>query len=95
MTREETLKAANECVNGMREQDYGTPEDNFDRIAKLWNAYLYSDKEIPAHTITAKDVSMMMSLMKIARVRSGGNVDCFVDLAGYAACGCEIFTKDS
>ena len=34
---------------------------------------------------------MMMALMKIARVKSGGGTgDSFVDLAGYAACGGEI-----
>lgn len=34
---------------------------------------------------------MMMSLLKIARIKSGGGTgDSFVDLAGYAACGGEL-----
>lgn len=34
---------------------------------------------------------MMMCLLKVARIRSGGGTgDSFVDLAGYAACGAEI-----
>ena len=38
------------------------------------------------------DVAMMMSLMKIARIKNGGGSgDSFVDLAGYAACGGEIW----
>lgn len=42
---------------------------------------------------TAKDVAVMMALMKIARIKTGtGTADCFVDLAGYAACGGEIAT---
>lgn len=35
MNRLETLKAAAECVCGSREEDYGSPEDNFDVIAGL------------------------------------------------------------
>lgn len=37
------------------------------------------------------DVAMMMSLLKIARIKNGGGTgDSFVDLAGYAACGGEL-----
>lgn len=41
MNREEILKAAAKCVCGDREQDYGSPEDNFRTIASMWNSYLY------------------------------------------------------
>lgn len=34
MTRSDVLKAADKCVNGQRQTDYGTPEDNFTIIAK-------------------------------------------------------------
>lgn len=91
MKREEILDKAKECVCGQREQDYGKPEDNFQVIADLWNAYLRPDNFI----ITSKDVAVMMALMKIARIRSGtATDDCFVDLAGYAACGGEISSLD-
>ena len=90
MTREEILAKARECVCGQREQDYGTPESNFQLIADLWNDYLYSGKD-GADFITPTDVAMMMSLLKIARIRNGGGTgDSFVDLAGYAACGGEL-----
>lgn len=91
MTREEILNLAKTCVCGKREQDYGSPESNFQLIADLWNAYLYStDNGI----ITPTDVAMMMALLKIARIRNGGGTgDSFVDLAGYAACGGEIFAN--
>lgn len=86
MTRAEILDEAKKCVCGKREQDYGSPEDNFKVIADLWSAY-YGAK------FTSLDVAMMMSLLKIARVKSGGGTgDSFVDLAGYAACGGEIKT---
>ena len=40
--------------------------------------------------IDAKDVAMMMVLLKIARIAAGGGkADSWIDLAGYAACGAE------
>lgn len=51
MNRLDTLKAAAECVCGSREDDYGSPEDNFSVIAALWTAYTGTD-------ITPKDVAM-------------------------------------
>lgn len=83
MTRRECLETAEHMVNGDREHDYGTPEDNFKTIAGLWSAYLGKE-------ISSIDVAMMMALMKIARIKAGTKPDSFVDLAGYAACGAEI-----
>ena len=93
LTREETLRTAMDCVCGDREQDYGSPENNFQAIANLWMDYLQGrgilDGEIRPH-----DVAAMMALLKIARVASGqSKPDNWVDIAGYAACGCEIQTK--
>ena len=86
--REECLRRANEIVNGQREQSYGTPEDNFKVIAEMWSAYLETD-------VSAVDVAMMMSLLKIARISTGTfKEDSFIDLAGYAACGYEIATMN-
>ena len=87
MTRTDILQTAWECVCGEREQDYGTPENNFARIARLWRAY-------SGHEYTPVDVAMMMALLKIARIKTGtGTADSFVDLAGYAACAGEIATS--
>ena len=92
-TRSDILDLAKKCVCGKREQDYGTPESNFQLIADLWNQYLFKEpgaKEV--FGIGPMDVAMMMGLMKIARIRNGGGSgDSFVDLAGYAACGGEIW----
>ena len=84
MTRAEILEKARVCVCGERQTDYGSPEDNFKRIADLWSAYT-------GHSYTPLDVSMMMALLKVARIKAGGTDDSFIDLAGYAACGGEIF----
>lgn len=87
MKRKEVLSLADQCVNGKREQDYGSPEDNFRTIANLWTDY----KGVEFTTV---DVAMMMALLKIARIKNGGGTgDSFVDLAGYAACGGELATE--
>lgn len=89
MKRSEILNEACVCVCGHRVQDYGSPEDNFARIGRLWSAYLGID-------ISALDVAMMMCLFKAARIKTGtGTADSFIDLAGYAACGGEIATERS
>lgn len=97
MNRSETLKAAEQCVCGDREEDYGNPENNFSNIADGFTWYLTSAypalkkplKEIGG--LKSLDIAMMLAVMKVARV-AGGRVksDNFVDLAGYAACGAEI-----
>lgn len=94
MKREEILAAARKCVCGDREQDYGSPEHNFDTIARMWAAYLHAVKVNQGGRdfyITGKDVAAMLGLLKIARIASGhGKMDNWIDLAGYAACGGEI-----
>lgn len=90
MTRAEILAAAQKCVCGDREQGYGSPENNFLTIGNLWTVYLAAEgKQI--ERITAKDVAVMLALLKIARIASGhAKADNWIDLAGYAACGGEI-----
>lgn len=84
MTRPEILDKAKACVVGDREQDYGSPESNFGRIANLWTAFLNI-------TITPVEVAAMLALLKIARIASGhAKEDNWIDLAGYAACGGEL-----
>lgn len=92
LTRADILHAAEKCVCGQRETDYGTPEDNFETIAELWKTYLRRAcvDEAGGVYIDANDVAMMMALLKIARIAAGGGkADSWIDLAGYAACGAE------
>lgn len=92
LTRADILHAAEKCVCGQRETDYGTPEDNFKAIAELWSAYLdrMSVGKYGNTIVEAKDVAAMMALLKIARIAAGGGkADSWIDLAGYAACGAE------
>lgn len=95
MTRKEILETAAACVCGDREEDYGTPEDNFRLIADLWSVYIKKRCAFPGANVCVQpeDVAMLMALLKIARIASGrAKSDSFVDLAGYAACGGEIGT---
>lgn len=87
-TRETVLAQARNCVCGQREEDYGTPEDNFSRIADYWTEYL----DTPIYPL---DVANMMILLKIARTQSGKpTLDSYVDIAGYAACAGEIMCNE-
>jgi hypothetical protein len=92
LTCADILHAAEKCVCGQRETDYGTPEDNFKTIAELWKTYLRRAcvDEAGGVYIDANDVAMMMTLLKIARIAAGGGkADSWIDLAGYAACEAE------
>lgn len=89
MTREKILEAAKKCVCGDREQDYGSPEHNFQTIANLWTDY-FQGKGIMVQ-FEPHDVAAMFALMKIARIAGGhAKDDNWIDLAGYAACGGEL-----
>lgn len=95
MKRAEILETAKTCVCGNREQDYGSPENNFRTIAHLWGDYLTAvHPDLVPGLIRAKDVAAMLALLKIARIASGhAKADNWIDLAGYAACGGEIETE--
>lgn len=88
VNRAETLDAAKACVCQNREQEYGSPENNFAMIADLWSVYL-------GFEITPVDVAMMMNLLKTARIKTGTfKEDSFVDACGYIACAAEIATAE-
>lgn len=81
--RTEILEEASILINGDRQRDYGTPQENFDCIAQMWSAYLGYD-------IGARDVANMMALLKVARLRQGQHDDSSVDGAGYLALAAEL-----
>jgi hypothetical protein len=83
------LATATQYVTKDRAATHGDAENNFQRIAELWNAYMDTDD------ITAIDVAVMLTLLKVARIRSNPtHADNWIDIAGYAACGGEIATGD-
>lgn len=81
---------AKRIVSGARRTAYGKPEDNFERIAKFWQAYFENTGRGGAN-VTAADVSPLMRLMKEARLcETPDHRDSFVDLVGYTLTGAEI-----
>lgn len=91
------VNEAGRIVTGARRSTYGQPEDNFERIARFWNAYLenkgvrltYADGS-PWH-LSASDVSPMMRLLKEARLcETPDHYDSHVDLVGYALTGARV-----
>lgn len=84
MNRSDILDTAKEHVTKDRAADHGDMEDNFATIAAFWTAYL--KVEVQPH-----DVPAMMSLLKIARIKSNPkHLDNWIDCSGYSACGGEI-----
>lgn len=81
--RTSVLEDASSLINGQRQSDYGTPAENFQCIADMWAAYL-------GREISPADVTNMMALLKIARLRNGHHRDSFVDGCGYLALGAEL-----
>jgi hypothetical protein len=76
---ENVLQEAERIIYGDREKTYGHPAKNLTTTANFWGEYLGTK-------ITAKDVCVMMMLLKIARLRNDINHrDSVVDTCGYAA----------
>lgn len=97
MNREACLEEAKKCVCTDRNNQYGEPEQNFTVIAQLWQAYLRAATGADDIEIFPSDVAMMMVLFKAGRRATAvtEKADTYVDIAGYAACGCEVATGHS
>lgn len=82
--RVQILREAAQLIVGDRQRDYGTPSENFKRIADLWNvqlAHLLGEgKKFQAH-----DVALAMVQLKLARLIQTPTEDSFKDAAGYIA----------
>lgn len=83
------LREAATIISGDRDLQYGAPEDNFGRIAKIWSVILGIE-------ITPEDVAMCMVGLKVSRYasKSGFQPDTWIDIAGYAGCGYEVGIKE-
>lgn len=84
MKRRIILQTAIDISCGSREETHGSPQETFDDIALLWSAWLKK-------TVTAEDVCMMQTLLKMARSRHGTkNKDDYTDGAAYQALAYEV-----
>jgi len=91
---EDILTEALRITSADRQNQYGPPEDNFQRIADHWHTYLLHRGIIPEGSVhkslIPKDVAMMMALMKIAREGFAHKRDNLVDACGYLRCASKI-----
>lgn len=83
LPRIKVLRDAATIVSGERDVQYGAPEDNFLRIAKMWSVIFETE-------ITPAQVASAMIALKLARQVNRDSPDNWVDIAGYAACGAEV-----
>ena len=75
------LQEAEELINGDRNAQYGPPNQDFERTAKMWTAMF--GREFKSH-----EIAMAMIALKMSRlVWSPEKRDSWVDIAGYAGCG--------
>lgn len=82
-SRENIIKQVEKCILNDRQNTYGTPEDNFQKITDYWNTYLNIKDD--TFKLTKQDVAIMMVLLKVARMGTSPNhLDNFVDAAGYS-----------
>ena len=88
MERDQILKQASDLIYGDRQDDYGHPSDNFDRIAKLWSVILKMDVQM-------WQVALCMNQVKVARlVNEPAKTDSWIDGAAYMALGGELATEN-
>ena len=89
MNRKEALETAAALVHGDRQSDYGTPQQNFARIAALW-------EPIFDRAVTPGEVALALTQLKIARlIHTPDHADSWVDAAGYIAIGAELATQET
>lgn len=91
MDRKAVLAAIEQCVCHDREDAYGSPEDNFSRIAVLANVVLESKLRF---SLTPLDVALFLACVKLGRLAHKPTLDSLVDLAGYAVCGAGMLHED-
>ncbi len=84
MNRREILERADEFISASRDEIYGDPARNHERIAEMWSAILGID-------VKAEEVALCMIAVKMSRLcQTPQHEDSWVDIAGYAALGGEI-----
>jgi len=84
MTRQEILKAAEDCVCRDRQATHGAPENSFGKLAAVWSARLGID-------ITPAQTTILLSDLKTVRAWDNpDHADNWVDGVGYMACGGEL-----
>lgn len=84
MKHYEILKTALDTATGARQDSYGDPLANHDRIARIWSTIL-------GVQVYPYQVALCMAGVKISRLVSDpSKIDSWVDAAAYMAIGGEL-----
>ena len=82
--RDAALAEAGELINGDRARNYGTAQQNFERIAAGWSVIFNQE-------VSLAQVALAMDWVKSARlVQTPNHHDSWVDKLGYSALGAEV-----
>lgn len=82
--RVQLTQTAASLITGQRQEDYGPPVKNFQRIANLWNDHMETN------IFTPRKVAELMLLLKMARTINSPTEDSYIDAIGYAAIAGEL-----
>jgi len=77
------LEQAAQITAEDRQRFYGHPADNHGNTAALWSAYVRRKFGVDLE-LSARDVCMMMVLLKVSRDANKPQPDNLVDICGYA-----------
>lgn len=81
------LTQASKLIYGEKDQAYGDPCTNFQRLAALWTP-------IVGVPLTAQQVALCLLQLKVSRlIHQPGHEDSIIDAAGYIGCY-ERITKE-
>jgi len=78
------IDEAKNIIYGDREETYGSPAINLQRIAHQWNLYILNKYNVKL-TINDEDVCWMMMLLKMSRQMHQHKQDNLIDAIGYLA----------
>lgn len=88
MNAKQILSEAFTLMSGDRQESYGDPTANHDRIAAIWSIIL----GVP---VSAEQVALCMAGMKLARLAyDPTHLDSYIDGAAYMAIAGEIASND-
>ena len=82
------LEEVIDLVGSKRNSEYGEPDENMERTAKLFSTYLGARS---GDSITGVDIAMFGILLKIGRlIENPNSLDQWKDIAGYSSIGYQI-----
>lgn len=96
VNRETILSEIKKIICNDRNEQYGEPENSFEKIADYWTTYLKHNCIAPDADcdLGARDVAILMALFKLGRMETSyfASYDSFIDAIGYMTCAtdCEF-----